>query len=114
LPVVDSLEKAVEAAEQASDSENPTSKAIIEGIGLCQKMLTDALGKESVVAVDPMGEPFDPKLHQALTLMENPNVEPNSVVMVVQKGYTISGRLVRPALVMVSKAPAPGNGAPSP
>jgi len=104
LPVVDSLEKGIESAEQAA--EDAGNKAIIEGVSLCHKMLVDALGKEGVVAVDPQGEPFDPNLHQALSMIENPDVEPNSVVVVVQKGYTLKSRLVRPAMVMVSK-PAP-------
>lgn len=107
LPVVDSLEKAVESAEQAGgDKPSATEKAIIEGVGLCQKMLLDVLAKEGVTRVDPEGEPFDPNLHQAMSIVENPDVEPNSVVHVVQKGYRLNERLVRPAMVMVSKAPS--------
>lgn len=66
-------------------------------------MLLDVLAKDGVSVVDPVGEPFDPNLHQAMSMVENPEVEPNSVVAVVQKGYTLNGRLVRPAMVMVSK-----------
>jgi molecular chaperone GrpE len=107
LPVVDSLEKAVESAEQAcGDKPSATEKAIVEGVGLCQKMLLDLLAKEGVTRVDPEGEPFDPNLHQAMSIVENPDVEPNSVVHVVQKGYRLNERLVRPAMVMVSKAPS--------
>lgn len=107
LPVVDSLEKAVESAEQAGgDKPSATEKAIVEGVGLCQKMLLDLLAKEGVTSVDPEGEPFDPNLHQAMSIVENPDVEPNSVVHVVQKGYRLNERLVRPAMVMVSKAPS--------
>ena len=107
LPLIDSLEKAVEAAEQAMEGESnsPASKAIVEGVGLCQKLLLDVLTKEGVAVVNPEGEPFNPNLHQAITMVENPNMEPNSVVAVVAKGYTLSDRLVRPAMVMVSKAP---------
>lgn len=101
LPVVDSLEKAVESAEQAADEE--ANKAIVSGVGLCHKMLLDVLAKDGVSVVDPVGEPFDPNLHQAMSMVENPEVEPNSVVAVVQKGYTLNDRLVRPAMVMVSK-----------
>lgn len=104
LPVIDSLEKGIESAEQAS--EEGSNKAIVEGIGLCHKMLLDVMGKEKCEVVNPEGEPFDPNLHQAMSMVENPDVEPNSVVAVVQKGYTLNGRLVRPAMVMVSK-PAP-------
>ncbi|MEX0943187.1 MAG: nucleotide exchange factor GrpE [Pseudomonadales bacterium] len=108
LPVVDSLEKAVESAEQAAGDGEPsvTERAIIEGVGLCQKILLDVLAKEGVTPVDPVGEPFDPNLHQAMSIVENPNVEPNSVVAVVQKGYQLNERLVRPAMVMVSRAPS--------
>lgn len=104
LPVVDSLEKAVESAEHAEES---GIEVIVEGIGLCQKMLLDALAKGGVAVIDPMGEPFDPNLHQAMSMVENPDVEPNSVVAVVQKGYTLNERLVRAAMVMVSKGVSP-------
>jgi molecular chaperone GrpE len=57
-----------------------------------------------VEAVDPQGEPFDPQLAQAMSMVPNPDVEPNTVIAVMQKGYTLNGRLVRPAMVMVSKA----------
>ena len=108
LPVIDSLEKAVESAETAADE--AANKAVVEGVGLCLKMLTDLLGKEGVKMLDPMGEPFDPNHHQAMSMIENPDVEPNSVVAVIQKGYTLNERLVRPAMVMVSKAVSPPTG----
>lgn len=104
LPVVDSLEKAIESAERAEGADESTIKAIIEGVGLCHKMLLDSLAKQGVSVVDPEGEPFDPNLHQAMSTVDNPDVEPNTVVTVVQKGYTLNERLVRPAMVMVSKA----------
>ena len=104
LPVVDSLEKAVESAEHAEES---GIQVIVEGINLCQRMLLEALAKDGVVVIDPMGEPFDPNLHQAMSMVENPDVEPNSVVAVVQKGYTLNERLVRAAMVMVSKGVSP-------
>lgn len=106
LPVADGLEKAVESAESAANDD--ASKAISEGVGICQKMLLDVLQKGGVESIDPAGEPFDPNLHQAMSMVENAEVEPNSVVAVVQKGYTLNGRLVRPAMVMVSK-PQPGD-----
>ncbi|MFT7243632.1 MAG: molecular chaperone GrpE [Candidatus Azotimanducaceae bacterium] len=105
LPVIDSLEKGVESAQQANADEGAT-KAIVEGMSLCLKMLGDVMVKEGLSAVDPSGEPFDPNLHQAMSMVENPDMEPNSVVAVMQKGYTLNDRLVRPAMVMVSKAPA--------
>lgn len=109
LPVIDSLEKAIESAEQAGADEG-ANQAILEGVGLCLKMQLDVLAKEGLVTVDPAGEPFDPNLHQAMSMVENPDVEPNSVVAVIQKGYTLNERLVRPAMVMVSKAPAGESG----
>ncbi len=102
LPVVDSMEKAVEAAEQASENEDD---AMLEGIRLCHKLLVDVLGKEGIEVIDPVGEPFDPNEHQAMSMVENPDMEPNSVFAVVQKGYRLNGRLVRAAMVMVTKAP---------
>jgi molecular chaperone GrpE len=101
LPVVDSLEKAMEAAEQATGD---NADAISEGVRLCHKLMVDTLTKEGVEIIDPVGEPFDPNEHQAMSMVENPDMEPNSVFAVVQKGCKLNGRLVRPAMVMVSKA----------
>ena len=79
LPVADSLEKAIESAEQASsgDAEN----AIAEGVRLCHKLLIDVMARENVEVIDPIGEPFDPNEHQAMSMVENPNMEPNSVCL---------------------------------
>ena len=104
LPVVDSLEKAIESAGQ-TDSE--TNKAMTEGLSLCHKLLLDVLGKENVEIIDPFGAPFDPNEHQAMSMVENSEMEENSVCAVVQKGYKLNGRLIRAAMVMVTK-PAPG------
>ena len=100
LPVVDNLERALEAT--AGNDENV--KPIAEGVELTLKSFLDALRKFNIEAVEPTGEPFDPNLHQAMSMVENPDVEPNSVIAVMQKGYTLNGRLLRPAMVMVSKA----------
>ena len=100
LPVVDNLERALEAAS----GDDEAIKPIAEGVELTLKSFIDVLGKFNVEVVDPQGEPFDPNLHQAMSMVENPDVEPNSVIAVMQKGYTLNGRLVRPAMVMVSKA----------
>ncbi len=99
LPVVDNLERALESA--AGDDE--VIKPIAEGVELTLKSFLDALGKFNIVAVDPQGEPFDPNLHQAMSMVENNEVEPNTVIAVMQKGYVLNGRLIRPAMVMVSK-----------
>ncbi len=100
LPVVDNLERALEATA----GHDAAVKPIAEGVELTLKSFLDALKKFNIEAVDPQGEPFDPNLHQAMTMVENKEVEPNSVIAVMQKGYTLNGRLLRPAMVMVSKA----------
>jgi len=99
LPVVDNLERAI----QAIDQENDEFKAVGEGIELTLKSFHDVLGRFKVDQVNPKGEAFDPELHQAMTTLEASEVEPNTVVDVFQKGYTLNGRLVRPAMVVVSK-----------
>ncbi len=104
LPVVDNLERALEAA--AGDDE--AVKPIAEGVELTLKSFLDALSKFHIEPVDPAGEPFDPQMHQAMSMVENADAEPNTVLAVMQKGYTLNGRLVRPAMVMVSKAPTGG------
>ncbi len=103
LPVVDGIEKAVEAVEKAGMEENDP---VVEGFRLCQKLILDLLDRENVEVVDPMGAPFDPNEHEAMSMVENPDMEPNSVFAVVQKGYKLNSRLVRPAMVMVTKAPS--------
>lgn len=99
LPVVDSLEKALE-----SMSDDEAAKAHVEGIEMTLKMQLDALNKSGVEQLDPHGEPFDPEYHQAVAMVPSPDAEPNIVIDVMQKGYTLNGRLVRPAMVAVSKA----------
>ena len=69
-------------------------------------MMADALQKVGISQIDPMGEVFNPEFHQAMSMIENPDVEPNSVIAVMQKGYVLNERLVRPAMVVVAKAPA--------
>ena len=102
LPVVDNLERALEAAP----ADDEAAKALTEGVELTLKSLLDVMGKFNIEMVDPQGEPFDPQFHQAMSMVENNEVEPNTVVAVMQKGYTLSGRLIRPAMVMVSKSGA--------
>ena len=80
-----------------------SSKAIHDRVSLTLKSFNDCFAKFSIEAVDPIGEPFDPQLHQAIATQESPDSEPNSVIEVVQKGYTLNGRVIRPAMVMVSK-----------
>ncbi len=103
LGVWDSLELGYQAAKENHDIEK-----LLEGTELTLKMLRDAMGKFGVEQIDPQGEPFDPEKHQAMQVVERDDVAPNTVVEVIQKGYSLNGRLVRPALVMVSKAPEQG------
>ena len=107
LPVVDNLERALEAM----DHNDPTLKPVLEGVELTLKSFHDTLGRHKVEAINPVGEPFDPQLHQAMTAVESADAEPNTVLNVFQKGYTLHGRLVRPAMVVVSKLPSPPGGA---
>ena len=103
LPVLDSLEKAIETSLQA---QTPEDDPQLEGLKLCFKLFTDVFEKEGVQMLDPLGQAFDPNVHEALSMIENPDMEPNSVMAVIQKGYRLHERLVRPAMVIVSKPPA--------
>lgn len=98
LSVVDNLERAIEAI----DAEDEAQKAVAEGLELTLKTFIEVLGKYNVEAVDPEGQPFDAELHQAVSTVPNNDVEPNTVINVFQKGYTLNGRLIRPAMVVVS------------
>ena len=102
LSVIDNLERALASA---SNNEDDSVKAIREGVDLTLKSFMDCFNKFNIEAVDPLGEPFDPEVHQAMSIQENAEVEPNTVTAVMQKGYTLHGRVIRPAMVMVSKAP---------
>lgn len=99
LPVVDNLERALDAM----DATNEALKPLIEGVQLTLKSFVDTLTRHKIEPVNPLGEPFDPQLHQAMTMVESPDAEPNSVINVFQKGYTLHGRLLRPAMVVVAK-----------
>ena len=101
LSVVDNLERALE-----SSGDEQGSAALAEGVELTRKGFMDVLAKYGVETVDPQGEPFDPETAQAMGMVEQPDVEPNSVVAVMQRGYLLNGRLLRPAMVMVSKTPS--------
>ena len=100
LPVVDNLERAI----ASMDPEQENLDSVKEGVELTLKTLTAALEKNRVKVIDPEGESFNPDLHQAMAMVENKEVEPNSVIEVFQKGYELNGRLIRPAMVVVSKS----------
>lgn len=99
LPVVDNLERALAAI----DVEDTGQKAVAEGIELTLKTFIDVLVRYNVEAIDPAGQPFDADFHQAVSMVPNPDLEPNTVMDVFQKGYTLNGRLLRPAMVVVAK-----------
>lgn len=103
LPVLDSLEKAVEVARKG---EGADVGAIAEGVELSLRMFLGVMAKAGIEQVNPVGEPFDPQRHEAMAMVPSPHAEPNSVLDVMQKGYLLNGRLVRAAMVVVSKAPA--------
>ncbi len=100
IAVQDSLEMGFEAANK----EDANVASIREGVDLTLKMLSSALAKFQVEALNPVGETFNPELHQAMGMQESAEHAPNTVMLVMQKGYTLNGRLIRPAMVMVSKA----------
>ncbi|MDF7661765.1 nucleotide exchange factor GrpE [Erwiniaceae bacterium L1_54_6] len=100
LPVIDSLERALEVA----DKENSELASMIEGIELTLKSLLGAVRKFGVEVVGETNVPFNPDVHQAMSMMESEEVAPNHVMMVMQRGYTLNGRLLRPAMVAVAKA----------
>ena len=97
LAVKDSLELGLSVTDVDVDK-------LHEGSELTLKMLAQALAKFNINDVDPMGESFDPNLHQAMTMQETAEHAPNTVIAVMQKGYLINGRLLRPAMVVVAKA----------
>jgi molecular chaperone GrpE len=102
LPVRDSLEMGIAAFA----AENTEPEKLSEGVELTLQVLSNALEKFGITEVDPQGERFNPDYHQAMSIQEHADVEPNTVVTVVQKGYLLHDRLIRPAMVIVSRVPA--------
>ena len=100
LPVRDSLELAVQNAEKATDI-----RSLKQGQEATLQLLAKALEKIGIATINPVGEPFDPARHEAVMAQPSNTAEPNSVLQVVQPGYELNGRLLRPARVIVSKAP---------
>lgn len=97
LPVVDSLEQALQLADKNTDS------AMHEGLELTMKLFVDVLEKFDVSQLDPIGMPFDPQQHEAMSIQDVPGTPPNTVIAVFQKGYQLNDRVIRPARVIVSK-----------
>jgi molecular chaperone GrpE len=99
IPVRDSLEAAL-------TTQNATLEALRSGVELTLKQLTAAFEKFSVREINPLGEKFDPHKHQSINMVESNDVEPNTVVAVLQKGYSLNDRILRPALVSIAKPKA--------
>lgn len=96
LAVRDSFEMGLDAADSAD------AATLVEGSMATLKLLTTTLERFGIIEVDPLGEPFDPELHEALSMQPSADAEPGSVLIVVQKGYSLNGRLLRPAMVIVA------------
>ena len=99
LPVIDNLERAI----QAADGEVEAIKPLLEGVELTHKTFVDTIAKFGLKEINPHGEVFNPEFHQAMSIQESAEHEPNTVMFVMQKGYELNGRVLRPAMVMVSK-----------
>ncbi|MEP7703397.1 nucleotide exchange factor GrpE [Paraglaciecola sp. 25GB23A] len=104
LPVADNLERAL----QVADPTNEAIKGVVEGVELTLKSFVNTIEKFGLKVIDPQGQPFNPEQHQAMGMQENAELPPNTVMAVMQKGYEINGRLLRPAMVMVTRAPESG------
>lgn len=100
LEVVDNLERALES----TSDDNDATRGLMEGVALTHKQLVETLKRFAVEPVDPQGQPFNPELHQAVSMQPAPGVAPNTVTAVLAKGYTLHGRLLRPAMVVVASA----------
>lgn len=99
LPVLDSFDLALLEAQKSNIND-----AMVKGIELTQQNLLKVLQSNGVKEIYPLNEPFNPQLHEAMSIIQNPDVKPNTIIEVFQKGYELNGRLVRPARVIVSKA----------
>ena len=101
LPVVDSMERGLEAADDPS----ATVETLREGKQLIRKMLTKAMADHGLQVIEPVNEPFDPELHEAMTMLPSAEHDENTVIEVMEKGYRLHERLIRPAKVVVSRKP---------
>lgn len=102
LSVIDNLERAL----QSIDREDEAQKSLAEGIDMTHKGFLSSIAKFGMEVVNPEGQPFNPQQHEAMGMQESADVPANTVLYVMQKGYLLNGRLLRPAMVMVSRAPA--------
>ena len=102
LAVLDSMDRALELATTTDGFD----VAMLEGTQMTHKLLLDTISKHGVEPIDPIGEPFDPQQHQAMSMVESVDQEPNTVMAVMQKGYKLEGRVIRAAMVVVAKTKA--------
>lgn len=114
LPVIDNLERALQHAENTGAMEDKEAAAVVEGVKLVLRQFTQALERCGVTQVDAVGQLFDPNLHEAISAVETAEQPSGTVVQVLQKGYKLGERLLRPSLVVVAKAPAPPAPEPEP
>lgn len=103
LTVKDSLELGTKAARDNAETDNTQLEKFLEGSDMTITMFNDVLSKFGVTMINPDGEIFNPELHQAMTMIINPDLPANTIIEVIQKGYTLNERLIRPAMVIVSK-----------
>ncbi len=101
LPVADNLERAL----QVANPEDEAIKPIVDGVEMTLKSFFSTIEKFGMIVIDPQGQPFNPEKHQAMSMQENAELPANTVMAVMQKGYEINGRLLRPAMVLVTRAP---------
>jgi molecular chaperone GrpE len=102
LAVIDSLEQGM---HHGQNLETVNVQDLVEGMRLTHSILLNIFDKEGIQIIDPINEPFNPTFHEAISIQETTEAKPNTVLMVVQKGYILHQRLLRPARVVVSKAP---------
>lgn len=104
IEVLDSLDLGLQSAEKADDVE-AAERAVIEGVKLTRKVFVDALGKHGVVLIEAKGETFNPDRHEAMSAVPTADHAPNTIIDVVQRGYLLNDRVLRPAMVIVAQAP---------
>jgi molecular chaperone GrpE len=107
LPVFDNLERATSHAGAAGEAADPaTIRGLVDGIALVARQFKDALGRLGIERVESIGQPFDPSVHEAIQHLETTEFPPGCVAAEVQPGYRFGDRLIRPAMVVVAKAPS--------
>jgi molecular chaperone GrpE len=106
LPVLDNLDRALEHSDRPAEKGAAEAEALLAGVRMTRKLFEDALTRNGVKGFSSQGLPFDPHLHEAMQQVESAEVPPNTVMQEILRGYTLNDRLVRPALVVVSRAPA--------